>query len=535
MNKQEIESRLREKYDDEYTIKMFTNFVVEFQTCFSDYVQTEEVIERIKKNVFGNIKVVKELASKDLDGQYQDGYIYLKESAVKDERYVKYLLFHEMLHAITSVRDENGKQVMLGLSYIENEYGRGFNEALTELLTMERNRIIEKDSTGLTSGYRTVVEQMRRLLTIVGKREVIEKYFYDPNGFKDLIQDKGMDYDELENAFTCLCGKDVEINILGNGLKGDLLPDNEDYDKYKYMETIYKSFSKAIGKVQSLDDFERKYSIFQNTEDFYSSGMKSINFTYFQDIARDIISLNDNNVKMEDINKVLGKLKISLGYVKATNYFSQFLVEDRNESAKKLYDFYMKHPDDYELVTKNNFAQIEAHFNQKSYIPLDEELTNIRRYVVIGKLLKEHPELDFNDLSYDRLYDKKSDIDFYHFYDSEGNDYFYDYRLSRLAQAKTEKKVATRYWVDQNLGIDFTFNKETGSINYGVLGNDKARVQSYLQGMDVRSNSVKSLARVLEVFVKKGIDTTGEFEKKLIRIKKQIKDRKRKDNDVPIE
>lgn len=44
MNKYEIEKSLREKYTDEYTIKMFTNFVLEFQECFSDIMKTEEFI-----------------------------------------------------------------------------------------------------------------------------------------------------------------------------------------------------------------------------------------------------------------------------------------------------------------------------------------------------------------------------------------------------------------------------------------------------------------------------------------------------------
>ena len=38
MEKNKIEEELRKKFDDAYTIKMFTNFVIEFQECFSDIV-----------------------------------------------------------------------------------------------------------------------------------------------------------------------------------------------------------------------------------------------------------------------------------------------------------------------------------------------------------------------------------------------------------------------------------------------------------------------------------------------------------------
>ena len=58
MEKKKIEEELRKKFDDEYTVKMSTNFVIEFQECFSDIVPTEEVIARIKANIFGNIKII---------------------------------------------------------------------------------------------------------------------------------------------------------------------------------------------------------------------------------------------------------------------------------------------------------------------------------------------------------------------------------------------------------------------------------------------------------------------------------------------
>ena len=42
---------LLEKFNDEFTIKAFANFAFEFQECFSDILSTEELIQRIKKNV----------------------------------------------------------------------------------------------------------------------------------------------------------------------------------------------------------------------------------------------------------------------------------------------------------------------------------------------------------------------------------------------------------------------------------------------------------------------------------------------------
>ena len=94
MNKSDIENSLRKKFDDEYTIKMFTNYVLEFQECFADIISTEEVVKRLINSINGNIVFMDELPNKNLDGQYsKDRYIKLKTSAAKDEEYCKYLLF----------------------------------------------------------------------------------------------------------------------------------------------------------------------------------------------------------------------------------------------------------------------------------------------------------------------------------------------------------------------------------------------------------------------------------------------------------
>ena len=111
MEKSQIFESLREKFNDEYTIKMFANYIQEFEECFGDLLSTEEVICRIKKNVLGSIKIVDKFDNEKLDGRYgKDGIVYLKREATKDEKYIKYLLFHELLHAITSVRDTDGTE-----------------------------------------------------------------------------------------------------------------------------------------------------------------------------------------------------------------------------------------------------------------------------------------------------------------------------------------------------------------------------------------------------------------------------------------
>lgn len=258
----EIEKSLQEKFNDEFTIKAFANFAFEFQECFSDILSTEELIQRIKKNVKGNIIVKDEFENKRLNGQYnKDGYICLKKSVIKNESYTKYLLFHEMLHAVTSIRDENGNEIMSGFSYIEHSYGKGLNEAMTEYLTQIRNEKFEKNSSNLISDYRTIVEQLRRLILIIGDKKIKECYFHKPMAFKDLLNETGMNYDEVESAFNGLCGQDYDVYAMGHNkklqnntnyklhVKGLFLQDHPEFD---YSEISYRRIKDKNSKIDLI-------------------------------------------------------------------------------------------------------------------------------------------------------------------------------------------------------------------------------------------------------------------------------------------
>ena len=133
MEAKQISERLREKFNDEYTIKMFTNFIQEFEECFGNILPTEELICRINQNIFGNIKVVDKFNNEQLDGRFgDDGIVYLKKDAIKNEKYIKYLLFHEMLHAITSVRNEEGTEIEFEEEQKQekvNDFGNKDNES----------------------------------------------------------------------------------------------------------------------------------------------------------------------------------------------------------------------------------------------------------------------------------------------------------------------------------------------------------------------------------------------------------------------
>lgn len=333
---------------------MFTNFVLEFQACFSDIMSTEELIERIKKNIVGNIIIIDEFDNKDLDGRYdEEGYVYLKKSAIKDDRYVRYLLFHEMLHAITATRDENGKKRMQGFVDKKNGYGNGLDEAMTEYLTQIRNEVIEGDSSDLISGFRTIVEQMRRLVSIVGEENLKKCYFYNPEGLKELLNSNGMDYEELELAYRELRGEDGDVWLIENGKK---IEHNENYKIHRFAEMIFNNYANAIGEVNSLEDFIKKYEIFQTYVDGEYDCITIMLVAYCRNIGNDVERLLKKGVSIDSIKSVLQVLGIDLSAFKKMYNFSKCFVDDKNESAVRIYEYCKENSDLYIEFFAQNYG-----------------------------------------------------------------------------------------------------------------------------------------------------------------------------------
>ena len=340
MKKNEIEEELKKNFADEYTIKMFTNFVMEFQECFGDIMPTEEVLNRININVQYGIKIVEELTNKHLDGKYdKDGIVYLKKKSTQNEKYIKYLLFHELLHALTEVRDKNGKEIMDGFSYINNCYGMGLNEAMTEYLTQIRNEKFEENRKELISGYRTITEQMRRMLNILDKQKILHYYFYEPEKFKDYINSQEMNYDEIELAFRYLSEKDDDVYNIGHGKK---INNNNNYHISNYSRIIFDNYSKSIGEVNSLEDFENKYKIFQTYVDGNCDCLTTIFITYYNSIGKDINRLLSLGISFDKIRETLNQLNLSLDKIKNMYNISKLFVNDKNQTAINLYNLYKK-------------------------------------------------------------------------------------------------------------------------------------------------------------------------------------------------
>lgn len=522
MNKYEIEKSLRKKYTDEYTIKMFTNFVLEFQECFSDIMKTEEVIDRIKKNVFGNILIVEEFKNKNLDGRYDDGLIQLKKSSTENERYIKYLLFHEMIHAITSVKDENGEEIMMGFSYLKEGYGMGLNEGMTEYLTQIRNERFEKDYGDLMSGYRSLVEQIRRLILIIGDNDLKKCFFYNPTSLKELLNTNKMSYDEIEFAFRNLYGKDEEIKRIG---KGNKLNDIHNYKLHAFSETIFNNFSNAIGEVNTLEDFKKKYSIFQTYTDGEYDSIVTMFMTYYRQMGEDVDNLLKNGITLNEIKNIFEILKINMETLKIIFKFSKCFVEDKNKSAINLYTFNQKAPHLYMRIFSQNYGTILDHFSELDSYFDSNKLYDAFRYTFIGLLLKEHPEIDFSDVSYDHIQDEKSKINIIIFQTSNGKKYAYTMDGNRVTQFNDQNNNQFfKVCINDKCTCEFIYDKE-GKFHYILKSTNDFDLKNFMKEINMKISHCFSEKEDIEYWIKEGYDKDGKMSEKLDIINKRIKAR----------
>ena len=524
MDKIEIERALGEKYNDEYTIKMFTNFVLEFQECFSDIMDTEELINRIKKNIFGNIRIVDEFANKRLDGKYaDDSHIYFKKSAIENERYAKYLLFHEMLHAVTSVKDENGNEIMLGFSYLKNCYGMGLNEAMTEYLTRIRNKKFDKNPRDLISGYRTIVEQIRRLTLIIGDKNLKKTYFYNPDSLKEMLNSNNINYDELEFAYRNLYGKDYDVNAIKNGKK---LNDNGNYKLHRFSEMIFNNYANAIGEVSSIEDLKRKYEIFQTSVDSECDCIGTMLVAYYKNIGNDVKKLLEKGVPLDEIKNVLQMLNINSNVLVNMYNFSKCFVEDKNESAVKLYEFYKVNPNLYISFFGQNYGMIADHFSEYDCIPGDNSLYNAWRYLYMGVLLKEHPEIDYSDVSYDLIEEKFSKINMFIFSSSNGKKYAYMMNGEKVTQYKDEVGNENfEFKVNSKCTCTFTYKKD-GELGYSFKSSNDFDLEEFMKKINFKIEHYFSVKEDIEYWISQGFDEDGKLSQKLNNILERIENKK---------
>ena len=209
MDKQDIKNKiLNNKFNwDENTTNILIDYFYELFLTIGNFMEVNNLLEKFiegdnLKN--GIVYVQDKLIGNKYDAVYNYKDLLIKVANInKDSRYIKYILFHEMTHAVS--KNNNG----VGFYSCQ-----GMNEGTTELITILRNNKVGYRVPNI--GIYSIVTSLCYLLgDILGYSNMFHSYFYDGNKIEKLIEEKGMNYNEILTCFDYFHrGNNHRLNLL---------------------------------------------------------------------------------------------------------------------------------------------------------------------------------------------------------------------------------------------------------------------------------------------------------------------------------
>lgn len=398
MKKNEIINQLKDSFSDVNTLQLLAEYVEEFQMLLGKYISTDEIIKRLKNNILSNFEYRDELINGVLDGQYdiENKKVIICKNEKSNQDYIKFVLFHELTHAITTKELKDGRKIM-GFSFIEQSYGKGLNEAMTEWLSFRRNEMLNQKH---DSGYDIIVEQIKILAQIIGEDELIKCYLYEPENLKELLRKNNIDFDRLDMLYQIILNNRTDIYRLANG---KMLENVTNYNLYKECQEINDIYCNALGTVCTIEDFEKKYSILCSYKDSTFNINNIISNQFYVNIYKDIIKLLNKGYNIKDIENTIRSLGINISKINQSIKYNNILDQEKNKAIVSLYESYCKNESDYKNFAYDNYSILYDKFSKDNFIPNEFVLYDVNRYFVLGKFLSQHPEYDYDELSVEHL------------------------------------------------------------------------------------------------------------------------------------
>lgn len=465
MEKDEIISQLKDKYSDKYTLQILAEYIEEFQMLLGKYISTDEIIKRLKNNISSDFEYTDEPINGVLDGQYdienKKVLIYRNKQANPD--YIKFVLFHELTHAVTTKELKNGRNIM-GFSFLEKSYGRGLNEAMTEWLSIRRNEMLNQKH---DSGYNVIVEQIKILAQIIGEDELIKCYLYEPENLKELLAKNNIDFDRLDTLYQIILSCRIDVYRLANGKMLDKITN---YNLYKECQEINYIYCKAIGEVNTIEDFKRKYTILCSYKESTFNINNIISSQFYLNIYNDVIKLMNKGYKINEIEQIVSDLGISIAKINQAVKYSKMLSQEKNQAIISLYKSGCKNARDYKNFAYENYSILYDKFSEDNFIPNETCLYDVDRYFIIGKFLSQHSEYDYDEISVEHL-KLSNNISTYKIKTFNGNTYIYTIPFTAV-----EKKNHDSFEISSNNKKVIVTTKD-GSVNIETSGEECIRIE----------------------------------------------------------
>ena len=265
----------KREYDD-VTLHYLEWFVNKFQEKFGKYISKQELIDRIQENLHTSFKF-KSLKEENAAGQYNfvKKEIYIESEIINEEK-LKEIIFHEMIHCITTQNHLPGCIEKIEIMDDENNYildNIGFNEGITQWITMKALDLEEYSS------YPILTRLTKELAEIIGEEEVLDIAFNRPQEIK-------------EKMAECLQSK--------NGKKEDmalLLID---------IESFFKDFDR-IRKIEHETEKDRLLgALFSIKDGFYAYSKKNLLNVYSRLYLANVSNEKEFIQAYNSIQKIVG-------------------------------------------------------------------------------------------------------------------------------------------------------------------------------------------------------------------------------------
>lgn len=416
MNREDIQLKLKERYDD-FSVELLTNALLDFQQLYNEkYLRTDEAINLLFTNTPNGVKVYDDVGGKwDAVCSLSSREFKVNRDLLDKKDYLNYVFFHEFIHAI-SFKKHNGIQFM-GFYAIDkgDEYrfkSESFNEIITEYITLKRNDLYSyKNDDGSLSGYEVGANELKILLKIINEDEFINAYFNVQDDLENILKKYNMNMDEVFYGFHSLIESEADIYSLENR-RGLSVPQNifRIIDGERY---LFYNYVDSFGEVQNEIDFNRKWNILLLEKELKYNFYSFDGLLRYGELVSDIDKLNISNE-----NEIYKKIGTSI--IEKYRYLDGiFRNENIEEVLGKIYEIYKNDFNKYWDLFQDDFVSLVYTFLKD--VKNNFQLYDLEIYPRVYPYLKQEnakiEDVNFSKISCDELKTK------FYIFNINGNTY----------------------------------------------------------------------------------------------------------------